>query len=113
MWKLKRLILSLSMALALGIIFPGVGVAAEKKWEPLKVSIEDAKSIAKEAHLEILSMPSRIILNADQPVKIEIFTILGRLVSSESLPPGSYEFSVEVHGIYIIKVGDITCKIAL
>lgn len=111
MLRFKRLIFLFIIVCMAGISL--CSGAAIKKWEPSKVSVEDAKVISKDTSLEIYSLPSLIVINTSQPVKIEIFTILGRLVSAESLPAGRHEFAVDVHGVYIIKAGDLTCKVAL
>lgn len=87
--------------------------AAQKDWETLKIENKNAKPISSDDKIEIKSLPSLIIVNVGQTSKVEIFTILGRLVSNETLQPGSYQFEVPVHGIYIVKVGDLTCKIAV
>lgn len=97
-----------------GILLFSSGVLmAAPRWEPMHADISIAKSVSKEADKEILSMPSVILLNLHQQEKVEVFTILGRLVVEESLPPGSYQLNVEGHGIYIVKIGDLTCKVAL
>ena len=87
--------------------------ASTNAWEPLKTEQSDAKSVLVVEDAEILTQPSKIIITINRRQKIEVFTILGRLVSAEILEPGSYVFPVGVHGIYIIKVGEQTCKIAI
>lgn len=72
-----------------------------------------AKSVSKVGDTEVLTLPSVILLNLSQTEKVEVFTILGRLVCEETLPPGSYEFIVEAHGVYIVKIGNVTCKVAI
>ena len=86
---------------------------ASHLWTPLKSEVTGTKTIMKDEEIEIQTLPSVIMLNINQTSKIEIFSILGRLLSSETLPPGSYEYRVESHGIYIVKIGDMTCKVAL
>ena len=44
---------------------------------------------------------------------MKIFTILGRLVSSDSIPAGTSQFLLPAHGVYIVKIGDVTCKVAV
>lgn len=102
-----------SLVLALSLMLPILSFAANKGWEPTKSVHTEAKSVTKDARIEVLTRPSTIIVNVSQPVKIEVFTILGRLVSSTNLNPGTYEFPVSVHGVYIVKFGETTCKIAV
>lgn len=100
----------LALALAVSPICAASGTPA---WEPVKTEIRDAKSVMKHPDIEILTAPSTIIVNCSRQVDIKIFTILGRVVSSETLPPGVSRLSVGAHGVYIVKVGELTCKIAL
>ena len=83
------------------------------EWEILRTDTSGSKLVVKETETEISTLPSRIIVHLAQNAKVEVFTILGRIVNSETLAPGSYEFHVEAHGIYILKIGDFTCKVAL
>ena len=82
-------------------------------WESVKSEVTEANSIVKEQELEIMTAPATIIVRSSQPVQIKVFTILGRLVSSETLPAGVSQLSVGAHGVYIIKVGELTCKVAI
>lgn len=90
-----------------------MAASAPKGWEQVKTEYSDLKPVVKEAEIEILTSPSLVIVNTSKPVKIQIFTILGRLVSSETLPAGSSQLSIPTHGVYIVKVGELTCKIAI
>lgn len=87
--------------------------AAMRGWEPVKSERTDAKSIAKEAELEVKAAPSTIIVTTNHQVQIKIFTILGRLVNSETLAPGTSQLSLPAHGVYLVKVGSLTCKVAI
>jgi hypothetical protein len=92
---------------------PVCGVAAATGWETLKTEVPEAKSVVKEAEIEIKTAPAVIIVNSSHPVQIKVFTILGRLVSSETLSPGVSRLNVGAHGVYIVKVGELTCKVAI
>lgn len=87
--------------------------SASKGWEQIKSEYSELKSIVKEPEIEILTGPSLVVVTSSKQVKIQIFTILGRLVSSETLPPGTSQLSLPAHGVYIVKVGELTCKIAI
>ena len=84
-----------------------------QRWLPVQNEATVAKTIVKDNDIEILTTSSHIIIHVSQPSKIEVFTILGRLISSESVSAGSYEMPVESHGVYIIKIGDMTCKVVI
>ena len=104
----KRLVLT-----ACGLIcFFSTAISAPK-WEPMRANTTMAKTISKDNETEILTMPSLILLNLSQGAKVEVFSILGRLVCEEKLKPGHYELFLETHGVYIIKIGGVTCKVAI
>ena len=86
---------------------------APKGWEPVKTESATAKTIIKETEFEIKVTSGAIIVTANHPIQIKIFTILGRVVNSETLPAGSHRFTLPAHGVYIVKIGDITCKVAV
>lgn len=87
--------------------------ATSNKWEPLKTERTDAKTVVKETELEIKTASSTIIVTSNHSVQIKIFTILGRLVSSETLPAGTSQLSLPAHGVYLVKIGNLTCKVAI
>lgn len=87
--------------------------AATKGWETIKEERADAKSVVRDTELEIKSASGVIIVNANHPVQIKVFTILGRLVSSETVSAGRSQLQLPAHGVYIVKVGDLTCKVAV
>lgn len=94
------------------LTFAPVPVAA-RAWEPVKSERADAKSVAKESELEVKAASSTIIVTTNHQVQIKIFTILGRLVNSETIPPGTSQLSLPAHGVYLVKVGSLTCKVAI
>ncbi|MDE7403063.1 MAG: T9SS type A sorting domain-containing protein [Muribaculaceae bacterium] len=99
--------------LSAAIIASPLPANAAKGWEPVKTERADAKSVVRESELEIKAANGMIQVNTNHPVQIKIFTILGRLISSDTIPAGKSQFVLPVHGVYIVKVGDITCKVAV
>lgn len=84
-----------------------------KGWEPVKSEYSEAKIVSRDSQIEVRSQPGMIIVSVGQQTQIKIFTILGRLVNSETLPAGTLQYTVPAHGVYIVKAGDITCKVAV
>lgn len=87
--------------------------AAEPNWEPVKTERTDVKTVIRESDIEIKSARGLIIVSTNHSQQIKIFTILGRLVNSETLPAGRSQLQLPAHGVYIIKIGDLTCKVAV
>ncbi len=88
----KNLLKSCLIAALLAVTSAGAS-AASKGWEPVKSEYHDAKSVAKEDEVEIKTASSLIIVTASHPVHIKVFTILGRLVSEETLQPPAHPSS--------------------
>lgn len=75
--------------------------------------LSDGRVVVRTAEAEVRSMPGIILVNVPRPAQIKVFSILGRLVSQETVPAGISQLSLGTHGLYIVKIGDLTCKVAL
>lgn len=96
------------------IALAGTARAAGVGWEQIRTEQSSgAKSVMRDTDLEIKASPLTIVVSNSKQSSIKVFTILGRLVSSETLPPGTSRLQLPAHGVYIIKVGDMTCKVAI
>ncbi|MBO7609419.1 MAG: hypothetical protein J6S96_04385 [Muribaculaceae bacterium] len=54
-----------------------------------------------------------ISIKTTRRINVRVFTILGQSVSQATLNPGSYELKVGTRGIFIVKIGNLTQKVAL
>ena len=91
------------------------GVCDAKEWESIRRAekIADALVVAQTEEVEVMAQKGVIIITTSKPIEIKVFTILGQLVSQEKLPIGTSQLNIGSHGVYIVKVGEITCKVAL
>lgn len=87
--------------------------AAGRGWEALKAERSDARTVARETEIEIKTAPSAIIITVSRAMPVKVYTILGQLISSETLQAGTSQLRIGGHGVYIVKVGNYTCKVAL
>ena len=62
--------------------------------------------------IEIYQRNGAIIIRTQHTVQVKVFTILGQLVSQATLSPGASELRLN-RGIYMIKIGNITQKVAI
>ncbi|MDE5793395.1 MAG: T9SS type A sorting domain-containing protein [Muribaculaceae bacterium] len=83
-----------------------------KGWEPVRTDVSGLSTVARDNDVEIRVSPGHVVVVSSQPVQIKVFTILGQVVSNESLSAGVNRLPLS-HGVYIVKVGDLTCKIAV
>lgn len=84
-----------------------------KSWEPVKAERTDTKVVMRETEIEIKAASGTLIVTTSHPIQIKVFTILGRLVNADTLPAGKSQLTLPAHGVYIVKVGDMTCKVAV
>lgn len=84
-----------------------------KGWEVLKTEKVQTQHVASNSEIEIKAARGVIYVNTSRHLNIKIFTILGSRIAEDTLAPGSYQFTVPTHGVYIIKAGDLTCKVAV
>ncbi|MDE5586190.1 MAG: T9SS type A sorting domain-containing protein [Muribaculaceae bacterium] len=97
-------------AVCAAVLAPSLSIA--KGWEAVRADVSGLNSVAHDEEVEIRVSPGHVVVVASQPVQIKVFTILGQVVSSETLPAGTSRLPLS-HGVYIVKVGDLTCKIAV
>lgn len=112
MKRMLKTYLSGILLLAAGVA-PTCAEAAGKGWETIKTERADAKPVVRDTEFEIKAAKGVILISANHPVQIKVFTILGRLVNSETVPAGKSQLILPAHGVYIVKIGDITCKVAV
>ncbi len=98
------------VAVVIAVSMPVASFA--KGWEPVRTDVSGLNSVAHDNDVEIRVSPGHVVVVTSQPVQIKVFTILGQVVSNESLPAGTSRLPLS-HGVYIVKVGDLTCKIAV
>lgn len=87
--------------------------ARAKGWEPVKEDRIQGTSVVADTEIEIQAGRGVIYVNSSKPVNIKIYTILGSRVADDNLAAGTYRFVVPTHGIYLVKAGELTCKVAV
>lgn len=107
----KAFVILLILVAGLGFVSPVTAVA--KGWEPVKTERPDGRHVASDSDIEIKSARGVIYVNTSKAVNIKIYTILGSQIANDNLGQGYYQFLVPAHGVYIIKAGDLTCKVAV
>lgn len=105
-----------SIALLLAIIGFASQAVAQMQWR--EASSEFQASASTEARLnsdgvEIFSKDGYIVVKLPQKEQVKVFTILGQLVSQADLNAGTSMLKLNSRGIYIVKVGNVTQKVAL
>ncbi len=63
--------------------------------------------------IEIYGYNGVIYIKTPRRIAVRVFTILGQNVSQATLNPGTHELKIGSRGIYIVKIGNLTQKVAL
>mgnify|MGYP001030865883 CR=1 FL=1 len=66
-----------------------------------------------DADVAILVADGYIYLTTEKTVTIKIFSILGQLISQDTLRPGTHRIKLASRGIYILRAGSTTRRITL
>lgn len=86
-------------------------------WEQVAATDPDIEAIQTDengnSHFEVTVLEGKVYITTDKPVKVEVFTILGQLVTSKTLPAGVARLTIGNRGIYIIKGAGSTKRVNL
>lgn len=87
------------------------GADAASAWERTggKVSLERVDGEAPEVRVS----EGYVYITTTRPVTVKVFSILGQLISQETIQPGISRFRLPSRGIYILKVGAMTKRITI
>ncbi|MBE6310400.1 MAG: T9SS type A sorting domain-containing protein [Bacteroidales bacterium] len=111
---MKSLITSVGLFLA-SICFAG-NVVAQSQWREIATETainNNAESRISIESVEIYSKDGHIIVQLPHKAQVKVFTILGQLVSQAELNSGTSMLKMNSRGIYIVKVGNVTQKVAI
>lgn len=97
-----------------GMAVPVVGgVPQTDEWRPIRHQAVEARVVAKNSETEVMAGRGAIIVRTVKPVEVEVYTILGQLVSRRTVPAGTSQLEMPLRGVYIVRVGRLTGKVAL
>lgn len=109
--QIKRMLHITAIMLILSAA-PAVSMA--KGWDPNpKVERAETKPVVRDSEVEVRAKRGVILVSVNHATQVKVFTILGQLISSETLPAGTSQYNVSAHGVYIVKIGTLTCKVAV
>ncbi|MDE5661960.1 MAG: T9SS type A sorting domain-containing protein [Muribaculaceae bacterium] len=65
----------------------------------------------RQASFEAIVRDGAVYISTDAAVKVEVYTILGQLVTSHTLQPGLTRLTLGQRGVYIIKGAGVTRRV--
>ena len=109
---MRRLLAILSLVFVLGL---GNTALAEIQWhetnrEVTGKSLNDPRT---SDGAEIYGSIGTITIVTPKRINVRVYTILGQMVSQATLQPGTSELKLGSRGIYLVRIGNLTQKVAI
>ena len=109
---MRRVLAILTLILALGL---GNTVLAEIQWhetnrEMTGKALNDPRT---SDGIEIYGSNGTITIVTPKRITVRVYTILGQMVSQATLQPGTSELRLGSRGIYLVRIGNLTQKVAI
>lgn len=85
-----------------------------KGWENVRTEqTPESKVVIKDTEVEVRAARGMIVITTNHAIQVKIYSILGQLVTQDTLQGGTYRLPLNTHGVYLVKIGEITCKVAV
>lgn len=65
------------------------------------------------AGIEVYTSNGSLIIRTNEKTQVKVLSILGQTISQATIEAGVYELKINSHGIFIVKIGDFTLRVAL
>ena len=109
---MKRLFAILILVLGMGL---QSAVFAEVQWRETNREVQgkswnDPKT---SDGIEIYGRNGTITIVTPKRITVRVYTILGQIVSQATLQPGTSELRLNSRGIYLVRIGNMTQKVAI
>ena len=109
---MRRLLVILTFGLALGL--ENVALA-EVQWRETNREVQ-GKSLndpRTSDGVEIYGSNGVITIVTPKRITVRVYTILGQMISQATLQPGTSELRLGSRGIYLVRIANITQKVAI
>jgi hypothetical protein len=84
--------------------------AASPNWEQTTAISIDSPDADR---FEVRSRDGFIFVTTDRQVNVKLFSILGQLISQQTLQPGVWRLKVKARGVYILKTDTVTRRVTV
>lgn len=109
---MRRLLVILTLLLSLGL---GNVAQGEVQWRETNREVQgrtwnDPRS---SDGIEIYGSRGTITIVTPRRITVRVYTILGQMVSQATLQAGTSELRLGTRGIYLVRIGNLTQKVAI
>ena len=109
---MRRLLVILTFAISLGL---GNVALAEVQWRETNREVQGKtwNDPRTSDGIEIYGRNGTITIVTPKRITVRVYTILGQMVSQATLQPGTSELRLNSRGIYLVRIGNLTQKVAI
>ncbi len=109
---MRRLLAILTMVIALGL---GNTALAEIQWHETNRDVQGRtwNDPRTSDGIEIYGRNGTITIYTPKRINVRVYTILGQIISQATLQPGTSELRLGTRGIYLVRIGNLTQKVAI
>lgn len=90
--------------------------SAAPRWENVTTPVSVLPQVEQRVDdngVEVAVSEGYIYIGTTRPVTVKVFTILGQLISQESLTSGTHRLRMTARGVYILKIGPTTRRVTI
>ena len=109
---MKRLLVILFLVLGVGL---QTALQAEVQWRETNREVQGKtwNDPRTSDGIEIYGRNGTITIVTPKRIAVRVYTILGQIVSQATLQPGTSELRLGSRGIFLVRIGNITQKVAI
>ncbi len=108
---MRRLLATLIVTM---VVAMASAAAAAPVWEEVtSPHAAITQTLEMDADTQIAVSDGYIYLWTEKPVTVKLFSILGQLISQETVKPGLHRMRMASRGIYILRAGTTTRRITI
>lgn len=105
---LSRLLLIIMLLAA-----PMADALAASGWETVERRTASIEKVDSDPVTDISVRDGHLYVTVNRRVTVKVFTILGQLISQETLQPGTHRLKIASRGIYILRIGSMTRRVTI
>lgn len=112
---MKKILAVILIALGLFAATPAYAAADSPQWEQVaqRPGGQEQSLPTEQEGLEVVVRDGAVYITVSQPVRVEVFSILGQLITHKKIEEGTVRLTLRHKGIYILKAGSLTKRINL
>ncbi len=109
---MRRLLAILTLVLVLGL---GNTALAEIQWHETNRDVQGRawNDPRTSDGIEIYGSNGTITIVTPKRINVKVYTILGQMVTQATLQSGTFELRLGTRGIYLVRIGNLTQKVAI